>query len=348
MSLRLPALILVCFFALFTGLRAQTLYRYSYVPKQLYLHQIFPVTVLAVDAQRLKTPTFRFDPRSPYQPLQSHPLKVINGNDVFYTFYFKADKEEIRLPDLWIQDEEQTVRLPGTQIPVTRLQAPPEDRFCGVIASGFKIRNSQVSTFDDKNNLVYLNIEAHEANLEDMQIPGVVEGGVEKFRRHGSVATAEYYFVIPANVEQIRFSYYNPIKQQFIPMTVSTSYRHKEVAAQVDLNPKDSSFTLLKKYTFIALSAFFLLMFLFSRDLFYLILLAVTVVALVTFYMPLKKICVREGAPLYILPISRSTIAAQIDHRVKLPVLHRYKHYYKIEYKHGITGWIKDEDLCQN
>ncbi len=348
MSLRLPALLLLWLFGILTALQAQVSYRYSYIPKQVYLHQVFPVTILAANAERIKPPTFRFDPKSPYRPLESRPVKVVNGHDIFYTFYFKADKEEIRLPDLWIQDEERTVRLPGTRIPVTRLQAPPEDRFCGVIASDFKIRNSQVSTFDDKNNLVYLNIEAHEANLEDMQIPGVAEGGVEKFHRRGSVATAEYYFVIPANVEQIRFSYYNPIKQQFIPLTVSTSYRHKEVAAQVDLNPKDSSFTLLKKYTFIALSAFFLLMFLFSRDFFYLILLTVTAITLITFYMPLKRICIREGAPLYILPFPRSTIGMKIDHRMKVPLLKRYKHYYKIEYKHGITGWVKDEDLCKN
>jgi len=348
MSLRLPALLLLWLFGILTALQAQVSYRYSYIPKQVYLHQVFPVTILAANAERIKPPTFRFDPKSPYQPLESRPVKVVNGHDIFYTFYFKADKEEIRLPDLWIQDEERTVRLPGTRIPVTQLQAPPEDRFCGVIASGFKIRNSQVSTFDDKNNLVYLNIEAHEANLEDMQIPGVVEGGVEKFSRHGSVATGEYYFVLPANVEEIRFSYYNPIKQQFIPMQVATSYQHKEIAAQVDLNPKDSSFTLLKKYTFIALSAFFLLMFLFSRDFFYLILLTVTVITLITFYMPLKRICIREGAPLYILPIPHSTVGMKIDHRMKAPLLKRYKHYYKIEYKHGITGWVKDEDLCKN
>jgi hypothetical protein len=181
-----------------------------------------------------------------------------------------------------------------------------------------------------------------------MAIPGVVEGGIEKLKRHGSLVTGEYYFVIPANVEQITFSYYNPIKKQFIPLTVSTSYRHKEVAAQVDLNPKDSSFTKLKKYTLIALSLFFLAMFLIYRDRFYLLLLALSIVALVWIFIPLKKICIREGAPLYILPVSTSTVGVIIDERTKLPILHRYGDYYKVEYKHGITGWIKNDDLCKN
>ena len=329
-------------------LQAQVAYRFSYIPKQVYLHQVFPVTVLAVDADTHKPPTFRFDPRSKLQPLESRPVKVINGNDIFYTFYFKADRERVRLPDLWIQDEECSVKLNGETIPVTRLQAAPEDRFCGVIASDFKVKNSQVSTFDDKNNLIYLNIEAHEANLEDMQIPGVVEGGIEKMNRHGALATGEYYFVIPANVGEVRFSYFNSIKQQFVPLTVSTNYEHKNVAAQVDLNPKESGFAQLKKYTFIALSLFFLLMFFVSRDFFYLALLAVTVITLVTFYAPLKKICVQEGAPLYILPVPGSTVGMRIDHQLKTPLLHQYRHYYKIQYRHGITGWIKDEDLCKD
>ncbi len=331
------------------ALFAQVEYRYSYLPKKVYLHQVFPVTVLAVDARKDRPPTFRFDPRSPVKPLLPQPVKVINGNDIFYTFYFKARKPGgFALPDLWIRDESYTAHLPGTLIPVAVLHAPPEDRFCGVIASDFKIRNSQVSTFDAKNNLVYLNVEAHEANLEDMQIPGVVEGGVEKLRRHGALATAEYYFVIPANVEEIRFSYYNSIKQQFVLLRVSTAYEQKTVAAQVDLNPKESGFARLKKYTFIALSLFFLLMFFSSRDFFYLILLFITLAVLVTFYLPLKKVCVEEGAPLYILPIPGSTVGMHIEERTKVPLLHRYKNYDKIEYKHGITGWIKDEDLCKD
>jgi len=331
-----------------TTLEAQTEYRYSYIPKQVYMNQVFPVSILAVDVDPHNPPTFRFDPSSPIHPLRKKPLRVANGRDAFYTFYFKATSDTLQIPDLYIQEENRSLRLPGSIIPVASLSAPPEDRFCGVIASDFKIRTSQVSTFDDKNNLIYLNLEAHEANLEDMKIPGIVEGGVEKLSRHGAQTTAEYYFVIPANVSRVRFSYYNPIKRQFVPVTVSTSYQDKQVTVQTDLNPKDSSFTRLKKYTFIALSVFFLLMFIGSRDFFYLVLLTLSVITLFTFYSPLKKICVQEGAPLYILPIPGSTVGTRIDSVSSLPILHRYGHYYKVEYKQGVTGWIKDEDLCKD
>jgi hypothetical protein len=330
------------------GAEAQTEYHYSYVPKQLYAGQVFPVTIMATDAETTRPPEFRFDSKASAKPLEPSPLIMQNEKDRFYTFYFKAGKEDFHLPALTIVDESRTFPLPSQIISVQTLQSAPEDRFCGVIASDFRIRTSQVSTFDEKNNLVYLSIEAHEANLEDMAIPGVAEGGIEKLKRKGSLVSGEYYFVIPANVDRITFSYYNAIKQQFVPLTVSTSYRHKEVAAQVDLNPKDSGFTKLKKYALIALSLFFFVMFLIYRDRFYLLLLTLSVAALVLIFIPLKKICIREGAPLYILPVSTSTVGTTIDQRTRLPVLHRYGNYYKVEYKHGITGWIKNDDLCKN
>ena len=327
---------------------AQTEYRYSYIPKQLYVKQVFPVTVLAVSVDPRDPPTFRFDPRSPVQPLQKRPLRVSNGNDAFFTFYFKAGKEAFRLPNLYIQESDRTLELPGAVIPVSELHVPEDVRYCGVIASDFRIKNSQVSTFDDQNNLIYLSIEAHEANLEDLSIPGVVEEGIESFKRRGALASAEYYFVLPAKVDSITFSYYNALKHQFVPVRVSTSYQYKEVAAQVDLNPKDSSFTKLKKYTFAGLSLFFLMMFLLYRDKFYLLLFLATVAMLLTFFIPLKKVCVKEGTPLYILPVPHSTVGTQVDKRTTLPVLHRYKDYLKVEYKHNITGWVSNEDLCQD
>jgi len=77
-------------------------------------------------------------------------------------------------------------------------------------------------------------------------------------------------------------------------------------------------------------------------------LLTLTLVVLVTFFIPLKKVCVRQGSPLYILPIAHSTVGTRIEAKSRLPVLYEYKDYLKVEYHHGITGWIKHEDLGQD
>jgi len=344
---RFGALLLLFF--IFTGsLFARAEYRFSYIPKQLYINQVFPVTILATNLDKHIEPTFHFDFKRGIQPISKKPLKIANAKDIFFTFYFKASSEFVKIPDLTIEDKHQIVRLMGTTILASVLEAPSDKRFCKVIASDFKVKNVTLSTFDDKNNLVYLRVEAYEANLEDMDIKGALEGGIDSLRRKGALAVAKYYLVIPANIKEIDFSYYNSIKQKFIPIKVSLKRAKEAFLNSEDLKPKESRFARLKRYTFIGMAIFFFLMLLATRDIFYLVLLVITLITLITFYIPLKKICVKEGSPLYILPLPNSTIGAIIEKRINTPLLHKYKGFYKIRYKNGISGWIKDSDVCKN
>jgi hypothetical protein len=331
-------------------LTAGARYSYSYIPRQVYAHQVFPVTILAAGLERGRKITIFFDPKSEIRPIEKSPLVEKSGNDNrFYTFYFKAGTEDFTLPNLYIDDGERKGLIKGVYIPVARLGFSPDKRWCGVIASGFRIKTSQVSNFDEKNNLVYMVVEANEANLEDMSIPGIEEQGLEKLERRYAKVNAEYYFVIPAKINEVSFSYYDSIKEQLVPVKVSTRYRMSTTAAQEsDLNPKDSSFTKLKKYTFSFLAIFFFLIFLLKRDIFYLILFLVTLYTLITFFMPHKKICVSEGTKLFILPIESSTVGSIIESRSELSVINRYGDYYKVEYRPGVIGWIKDKDVCKN
>ena len=185
--------------------------------------------------------------------------------------------------------------------------------------------------------------------MEDIHIPDIQEQGIEKHKREFSKDYLEYYFVIPANTKKIHFTYFNSIKEQLEPVTISTAYKLKTTASQeVDLNPKDSGFRKLKKYLLIALVILFLVMLIIKKDKFYLILFIITLFLLVRFFMPHSKICVSEGAKLYILPIEQSTVGTIIDERKELPILYKYGHYYKIEYSPGVIGWIKDSDVCKN
>jgi len=331
-------------------LAAGAKYSYSYIPRQVYAHQVFPVTILAAGLERGRKVTIFFDPKSEIQPMQSSPLVEKSGKDNrFYTFYFKAGTEDFTLPNLYIDDGKRKGVIKGVYIPVAELDFPPEKRWCSVIASGFRIKTSQVSNFDEKNNLVYMLVEANEANLEDMSIPEIEEQGLEKLDRKYANVYAEYYFVIPSELNDVNFTYYDSIKEQLVSVNVSTRYRVSTTAAQEsDLNPKDSSFTKVKKYTFSFLSIFFFLIFLLKRDLFYLVLFLVMLYTLITFFMPHEKICVGEGAKLFILPIENSTVGSIIESRSELSVINRYGDYYKVEYRPGVTGWIKDTDVCKN
>ncbi len=336
-------------FALLIGFTSSLLagkeYKYSYIPKKSYDNQLFSITVLEIGSTK-ERPKFSFDTKEKNQPLFKNPLIVKNGNDSFYTFYFKANNSKFHLPKLTIQDVNKTISLEATDIPIVKLKSRKD--FSGVLAAEMKIKTSQASTYDSQNNLVTLSIEAFEANLEDMHLNIVVEDGIENIKRKNAKVRAEYYAVISAKQKHLKFTYFNTIKGQYTFLNIPIVIRDYSVSAQSEINPKDDSFDKLKKSTFIGLSIFFFLLFLWKRDFLYLIIAVVTVITLLTFYTPRKNICVKQGSPLYILPTHTSRISTKVDDEFTTPLLGKRTEFNKIEYKNNIIGWIKDEDLCKN
>ena len=333
------------FFTMTTLLHAQDEYRYSYMPKKVYENQVFPVTLINT-SERNDHPQFQFDISSTTKPLFKRPLTVRNGNDIFYTFYFKAGKVDIRIPRLFIISDNVDISLDPQMIPLASLKRPKA--FCNVLAADMKIKNYQVSNYDTKNHMVTLSIEAYEANLEDISLQGVEENGVEEIKRDNAKVTAEFYVILPRTQKELSFNYFNTIKKRFITLNIPIELPNASVTTQSDLNPKVDAFERLKRYTLIFFALFFMFMFLWKRDFFYLILGVVSLITLMTFYIPHKKVCVKQGAPLYILPTQTSTIGTRVENKIETMLLGERGEFKKVEYKKGMIGWIKNEDLCKN
>jgi hypothetical protein len=339
--------LLLGFVLFFTTLvSANSEYKYSYVPKKVYENQLFPVTVIGIGDTGGDIPTFTFDDSSQIQPLFSEPLVIRNGNDSFYTFYFQAKEKDIRIPPLLISSSNSEKTFPSQSIFINTLKK--REDFCSVLAADMKIKNSQVSNYDEKNHIVTLSIEAFEANMEDISLKGVVESGVENIKRRFAKVSAEFYVVVPVENKLLKFTYFNTIKKQYVFVDVPIVLEDASVTTQSDLNPKEDSFEKLKKYALVTFSGFFLLMFLFKRDFFYLVFAVISFITLLTLFIPHKKICAQQGAPLYIIPTATSTISTKIDEKLDTLLLGEREGYKKVEYKAGIIGWIKNEDLCQN
>ncbi len=338
-------LLLGLVFAFSTLVNAESEYKYSYMPKKVYENQLFPVTVIDT-AQRNENPQFEFDKLSSVQPISEDPLVIRNGDDSFYTFYFKASRIDVRIPRLFIVSSSVNISLEPQNISLSSLKN--REDFCGVLAADMKVRNSQVSNYDEKHHLVTLSIEAFEANLEDMKIDNAEEYGIEEIQRDNAKVQAEFYVVLPATQKMLKFTYFNTITKQYVFLQVPVELADATVTTQSDLNPKEDSFEKLKKYTFMILVLFFFLMFLFKRDFFYLVLGVVSLITLLTFYIPHEKICVKQGAPLYLIPTQTSTMSTKLDQELNTMILGERDEFIKIEYKKGIIGWIKNEDLCNN
>jgi len=314
---------------------------YSYVPKKVYEKQVFPITFLSLE-KIFGQISFTFPNKN---PILKNAVVIQNGNKTFYTFYFKTIKNPFIIPYVLVNINGKIVELKGVSIDVEPL--PQKRDFCGVIASGLKIKSTQASIYDEKSNLVALLIEAYDANLEDIYIREAIRDGIENIKRNGSRVEGNYYIVLPADQKVLKFSYFDTIKNSFIEKKILISIDDGSVAAQTDLNPKDDRFELLKKYTLLFTIVLFVLLFIWKRDIFYLIMALGFSIVLLMLYIPLSKICVKPNSPINIIPTFNSTISGYTDHKVVTAELARRGNYHKIEYKKGVIGWIKDEDICK-
>jgi len=337
-------LLLALFFStLFSLLHADDV-AFSYVPKKVYEKQIFPISFLVNSATSNEQISFNF--LGDETPVLKQPEIIHNETKTFYTFYFKTTDRLFIIPRIEVTLNGNRKMLNGVKIPVNKI--PKAKNFSGVIASGLKVKNHQVSIFDEKTNLIAIALEAHDANLEDIYIPSALKDGVENAKRTGSKMEIDYYIVLPSETKKLDFTYFDTIKEIFVEKSIAIELHDGTVAAQTDLNPKDDSFEALKKYILTTLTVLFLVLFLWKRDFFYLVLAVISAAILLTFYTALATVCVKEGSPLYIVPTSTSTTIIHIDKKFKTTKLAERNEFVKVKYTNGTTGWIKNEDLCKD
>jgi hypothetical protein len=339
------------FFILFSQLliAANAPYSYSYIPKSVYENQLFPVSIHIKHYNPKDKLNFEYDNMSLIQPISNKPVVAINQDEAFYTFYFKVKEKKptIEIPTLAIWNLDQTYILNAQEIKVKKLDKSKNLDFCGVLASKFRVNSIKIDPYDSEHILVTLNIEANEANLEDMHILNVIDDGIENLKRDGSNINANYYFIVSSTLEKIRFSYYNTIKKEFKSNTIDIKkYQNRIINAE--LNPKELSFDKLKKYVLFGFTLFFMVLYLLTYDKLYLFIFVVSGAALFYIYFSNKNICIQEGASLYILPTKNSNISLRVDEQIERQVIKEYNNFYKIEYKNSITGWIKKDELCQD
>ncbi|SHO81335.1 Putative periplasmic protein [hydrothermal vent metagenome] len=348
MNRKLLFLVFAILFLFNSSLYANVEYRYSYIPKKIYKNQLFPVTVLAMGiGESSRDLYFKFDIDSPHQPINDAVI-VQNGEDCFYTFYFKNDQDsEFKLPLLFIKSKEADVILDEQYIDVSKIKKIKD--FCGVIAADMKVKNYQASTFDDKSNLITISLEAYEANIENMKLKNYEQQDIEDIRRDNSKVEANFFIIIPSNKKNLKFRYFNTIKGQYITINIPIKVVETKLTTQLAPNPKDDNFEYIKKMTIISFIIIFLILALWKKDFLYLIIVVLLSIFLIKFYLPQPKVCIKENAKVRILPTDISRVSYVMrERRDEVTQLLNREGFIKIEYNNERVGWVDEKDICQN
>ncbi|KIM05056.1 MAG: hypothetical protein KN64_04570 [Sulfurovum sp. AS07-7] len=335
------------------GLYAQATIEYSYVPKKVYEHQVIPISFVGTNISDADILKFGFYNalNQKIMPILEEPTILKSESKTFYTFYFKASTQGILyVPVVSLIYNGKENILNGFEIKVQTLPAPKsKNKFSGIIASNLKVKTSQATIFDEKSNLLTLSLDANDANLEDIISYPSTNDGVENIKRKDSRVEGKYFLILPQNKKEFIFTYFNSVQEKYLEIVVPVVINNNvAVAAQEDLNPRNDEFEDLKKYSLMFLLLLFIALFVLQRKKIYIVFAIIALLLLIKAYMPHAKICVKEGADMFVVPTSSSTVGGTIQEESKVTKLGENNGYTKIEYKDGVIGWIKDEDICKN
>ena len=317
------------------------------VPEKVYVGQVFPVRIKVTSLRKHVPYLVEAEGGRNVQPLDLNGSLYVRPKPINHlTFWFKATGTPVRLPSFVVhyEDDERLYRTPGATVKAVRLN-PPKD-FCGVLAKRMELINYQASAYEGENNILALQLLVSYGNVDDFRLPGALKQGVDSIRGDLNATTLLYYGVYPPKVEELSFRYFNVDKNRYERFRIPVIVKRGSVSTQTNLDPQASEFTKFKIAATATLMVVWLLLWIRRRGWLYPLLILLAGAYLLTYLIPLKSVCVREGATVYLLPTPQSTPFLRLLNDTEAKEMDQVSDYIKIQLPNNRIGWVKHEDLC--
>ena len=334
-------------------IRSQSIFL-SYIkkPEKIYLSQHANIKIKAIitnkNVEDIKT-SF----------INAKNIKILNPNsswnkvsDTAYenSYTLKVFSTDAHIPDIKItttsvNGKVRTETLPSFNPKIIALREDKE--FSLVLAEDFTLLEHHEKKYDEKSNIIVMEINATGSNLEDFHIPYAVRDGIDEIKYDGVNQRIYYFAIIPNDIKLFKFKYFDLQNNKYNIVSFPIILKDSSVSTQTDLNPEESRYALYKAIALIVLAFIIFLFYLKSKNIFILIL-SIIVLAF-TFYirMPMSKIVLQKGVKLRILPTKNSTIFYITQEQTTADKLLVRDGYIKILLPNKKIGWI-DENSAKN
>lgn len=271
-----------------------------------------------------------------------------NSNNYTASYTFKILKPKVNIPSLVVHVQNNYLQDSMQTDPII-LQAQSLQKtanYCGVVANSLKIIDYTLESYDDKNNMILIELEGNNSNLEDFRLPNIKDqefGQGSKFS--SDVAHVNVLARIPKELDSIDFNYFDIKKHEFVPLSIKNSVNIETFDDDIkdDLNPK-SSFLRFTNILLLATLGIFLLLTLIKRSYFAAIisclLLGVIVYRIFSNTYSIKTL---PNARVLIQPTKNSTELFVISNPTKLEAIDKKNDYYKVNIDSKV-GWISRND----
>ncbi|GAA7013367.1 SH3 domain-containing protein [Helicobacter pylori] len=269
------------------------------------------------------------------------------------TYYYKIKGIKASIPPLEVSafsNKDKYIDYsiaPKVTLQVTDLSKNP--RYANVMAKDLQVLQYKTKDYDDKNNILVVELAFKEATWEDFHIKEALKQGFDNASlnqikaKEGSVF---YYCVLPKTIQNLSFDYFSLSNRQFKTLSFSTIPTQDTTGIQSDLIPKNN-FLVFSNVALIALCVFFLvLFFIFGRKL---ILLGLGILCLgfvlYNLLFTQKSALLLAHKKIRILPTQNSTILGLSKNEMPIKILGSHDDYYKILTPHEQIGWVKKDEV---
>ncbi len=269
------------------------------------------------------------------------------------TYYYKIKGIKASIPSLEVSafsNKDKYIDYsiaPKVTLQVTDLSKNP--RYANVMAKDLQVLQYKTKDYDDKNNILVVELAFKEANWEDFHIKEALKQGFDNASlnqikaKEGSVF---YYCVLPKTIQNLSFDYFSLSNRQFKTLSFSTIPTQDTTGIQSDLIPKNN-FLVFSNVALLALCVFFLvLFFIFGRKL---ILLGLGILCLgfvlYNLLFTQKSALLLAHKKIRILPTQNSTILGLSKNEMPIKILGSHDDYYKILTPHEQIGWVKKDEV---
>ncbi|WQT27132.1 SH3 domain-containing protein [Helicobacter pylori] len=322
----------------------------------VYIGQIIGVTydLLLFDAEFLEAKIKDGLDKTQIELLNKMPKWKKVEKELFRaTYYYKIKGVKASIPSLEVSAFSNKDKYidhsiaPKVALQVTDLSKNP--RYANVMAKDLQVVQYKTKDYDDKNNILVMELAFKEANWEDFHIKEALKQGFDNASlnqikaKEGSVF---YYCVLPKTLQSLSFDYFSLSNRQFKTLSFSAIPTQDTTGIQSDLIPKNN-FLVFSNVALLALCVFFLvLFFIFWRKLIFLGL-GVLCLGFVLYHLLFtqKSALLLAHKKIRILPTQNSTILGLSKNEMPIKILGSHDDYYKILTPHEQIGWVKKNEV---
>ncbi|MFP6012460.1 SH3 domain-containing protein [Helicobacter pylori] len=322
----------------------------------VYIGQIIGVTydLLLFDAEFLEAKIKDELDKTQIELLSKMPKWKKVEKELFRaTYYYKIKGIKASIPPLEVSAFSNKDKYidhsiaPKVILQVTDLSKNP--RYANVMAKDLQVLQYKTKDYDDKNNILVMELAFKEATWEDFHIKEAIKQGFDNASlnqikaKEGSVF---YYCVLPKTLQNLSFDYFSLSNRQFKTLSFSAIPTQDTTGIQSDLIPKNN-FLVFSNVALLALCVFFLvLFFIFGRKLIFLGL-GVLCLGFVLYHLLFtqKSAILLAHKKIRILPTQNSTILGLSKNEMPIKILGSHDDYYKILTPHEQIGWVKKDEV---